>query len=218
MRNILAAVGLALAICAVAPTTEVQAQAGEQVQSNVQGTVGLGMIGAELGFAVPALLGAEAWWWYLVCPVVGAAAGIIAGYFAIDQPGNRDVGVAMLVTGIALALPTLVLTVAMTAYDGDDDVTSVDDAQDDGDSEDDAEAGDEKEARRARSLQLARVQRKRRALQRVARAGSGLLRFDGKRMLLGVPGFGVTRVALPSRGDQAISTERVMINLASGAF
>ena len=186
----------------------------------MQGTVGLGMIGAELGFAVPAMLGAESWWWYLVCPVVGAAAGIIAGYFAIDQPGNRDVGVAMLVTGIALALPTLVLTVAMTAYDGDDDVTSVDDAQENGDSEaDDAEGSDGDEAaRRARALRMAYAHNKRRDLRRVAQAGSGLLRFDGKRMLLGVPGFGVTRVVLPSRGDQPISTERVMINLASGAF
>lgn len=93
------------------------------VQADLKGVIGLGLIGAELGFVLPAAFGMKAWWGYLVFPLVGAAGGGVAGFYALEQgAGHPEVAVAMLVTGVALIIPALVFTVARTSYDADEDM------------------------------------------------------------------------------------------------
>lgn len=93
----------------------------EPPSASGKGTVGLGLIGAELGFAIPAIIGIDEVWPYIVFPTVGAAGGAIAGYFAIDANNEHVAGVAVLATSLALVLPTVVLTVSALRYDPERD-------------------------------------------------------------------------------------------------
>ena len=88
-----------------------------EVKPDFKGAVGLGLIGAELGFVIPALAGAKGVWPYIVFPVAGAAGGAVAGYFLLEKgEGHPELAVAALTVGMALAIPALVATVAATAY------------------------------------------------------------------------------------------------------
>jgi hypothetical protein len=88
------------------------------VKADFKGTIGVGLIGAELGFVVPALAGARGAWAYIVFPLIGAGGGGAAGYFLLEKgTGHPELAVASLVTGMALLIPSLVLTLAETAYE-----------------------------------------------------------------------------------------------------
>jgi hypothetical protein len=88
--------------------------------ADFKGAIGLGLIGAELGFVIPALAGARDVWPYIVFPIVGAAGGAIAGYYWLERgEGDPELAVAALVTGMALALPATVVTLAAMAYEPD---------------------------------------------------------------------------------------------------
>ena len=93
-----------------------------QVSADGKGMIGLGLIGLELGFIVPALIqeaaGTNEWWPYLVFPAVGAVGGVVGGYFVEQATQNSpEIDVAILAIGMALVVPTLVATLALTAYD-----------------------------------------------------------------------------------------------------
>jgi hypothetical protein len=105
-----------------APASAQAVPAAIEVETGFKGVVGLGLIGAELGFAVPALAGMDQTWAYIVFPAVGAAGGATAGYFLLEGEG-KSVGanVALLATGLALIIPTMVVTLSATAYDPDDE-------------------------------------------------------------------------------------------------
>ncbi|MCS6797676.1 MAG: hypothetical protein NZ898_03965 [Myxococcota bacterium] len=103
------------------PLASSQARAQEQVEANFKGAVGLGLVGAEIGFVVPAAIGMEEVWPYAVFPVVGAAGGAIGGYFALDATGQTELSIAALALGMALAIPATVLTLSLTAYDPADE-------------------------------------------------------------------------------------------------
>jgi hypothetical protein len=106
-----------------------EAQTGPvQVESNVKGTIGLGMVGAELGFVIPAAVGLEDLWAYIVFPIVGAAGGAVGGYFAFDNNDIVEGSVAALAAGMALVIPALVLTLALTAYDPSEEGIDADEA------------------------------------------------------------------------------------------
>jgi hypothetical protein len=90
-----------------------------------KGAVGLGMIGAELGFIVPALAGAHDAWAFIVFPVLGAAGGAVGGYYLLEQgAGHPELAVGALVAGMALFVPAMVLTISATAYEPDEDELS----------------------------------------------------------------------------------------------
>jgi hypothetical protein len=89
------------------------------LDANVKGTIGGGLLGAELGFVIPALAGARDAWAFIVFPVIGAGGGAVAGYFLIDKPNHAEAAVATLVAGMALVVPALVVTLAATAYEPD---------------------------------------------------------------------------------------------------
>lgn len=97
------------------------AQTGDEVGTGIKGTVGLGLIGAELGLVVPALAGMRDTWPYIVFPSLGAVGGGLAGYFGIDQSDNSTLAVATLGVGMAAIIPSVVITLSATAYDPSDD-------------------------------------------------------------------------------------------------
>lgn len=155
-----------------------------QIDATPKGTIGLGVIGAEIGFAVPALAGLHDAWAFVVFPLIGAGGGAVAGYFLIDNNDNEKAAVGVLAASMALVIPTLVLTLAMTAYDPEDEgvVRGDDDSGgEDGEegSEDAAEPAEEESAQHRRMRQRVAA----------ARAGAGLFRVSERGLQLGVPGF-----------------------------
>lgn len=101
-----------------------------QVTPDAKGMIGLGLIGLELGFVVPALVqeaaGTNEWWPYLVFPALGAVGGIVGGYFMEQETRNSpEIDVIFLAVGMALVVPTLVATLALTAYDPAQDAVAV---------------------------------------------------------------------------------------------
>jgi len=82
-----------------------------QIEATPKGTIGLGLIGAELGLIIPSAAGLNEVWSLTVFPVVGAAGGALAGYFALDKPGREKGSVAVLVVGLAGVIPAVLVTV-----------------------------------------------------------------------------------------------------------
>ena len=110
-------VALALSVGAAALPQRAEAQVST-VRPDGKGILGLGLVGAELGLIIPALAGVrDEWWPYLVFPLLGAAGGAVGGW-AVEQNTQNDaeVDVALMVVGLALVVPTIVGTLALTAY------------------------------------------------------------------------------------------------------
>jgi hypothetical protein len=168
----------------------------DTVPADYKAAVGLGLVGAELGAVLPAVFGLKPWWGYVVFPVVGAAGGAVAGYFAIDKPGHAEVSVATLTAGMALVIPALVVTLSLTAYDAESDV----------DEQAQAKPGAQL-ARSAKAQQLA-------AARRRARAGSGMVRLDGGELALAVPGIALT----PTRSAEPWRVTGASVSILSGQF
>jgi hypothetical protein len=88
---------------------------GDEVKGNIAGTIGLGMLGAELGLVLTPTVGLhDQWWAWVLFPTVGAAAGAVAGalVFEAGDPGPA-VTVSLLGAGFALAVPAIVGAVAI---------------------------------------------------------------------------------------------------------
>lgn len=132
MRGLVTAVAITTA-AALAMPSGAQAQCTEGpdctfVRPDGKGIIGLGLIGAELGLIIPALAGVrDEWWPYLVFPLIGAVGGGIGGW-AVEQAtgprpnpspttrGEPEVSVTLLAVGMVLIVPTIVGTLALTAY------------------------------------------------------------------------------------------------------
>jgi hypothetical protein len=91
--------------------THAQDASFEQIRATPKGTIGLGLVGAELGLIIPSAAGLNEVWALTVFPVVGATGGALAGYFALDKPGREKGSVAALVVGLAGVLPAILVTV-----------------------------------------------------------------------------------------------------------
>ena len=114
---------MALSASPRAAEAQVDPNAFDQVRATPKGTIGLGLIGAELGLIIPSVAGLNEVWALTVFPVVGAAGGALAGYFALDKPADdaapgsqtadrrRAASVSMLVVGLAGVLPAILVTV-----------------------------------------------------------------------------------------------------------
>lgn len=109
-----------LVIATTLASTVASAETGtEEVKPGAKGTIGLALIGAESVMAVEALVGVQPWWAYAIGGGVGAIGGGIAGYFAIDKGGNpnkAETGMAFLVGGLVLAVPTTIAVLSATSY------------------------------------------------------------------------------------------------------
>ena len=82
-----------------------------EIEATPKGTIGLGLVGAELGLIIPSAAGLNKVWALTLFPVVGAAGGALAGYFALDKPGREKGSVAVLVVGLAGVIPAVLVTV-----------------------------------------------------------------------------------------------------------
>lgn len=99
-------------------TPEPPAAREREPSEDFKGAIGLGLIGTELGFVIPALAGARDAWVYIVFPVVGAAGGALSGYYWLERgEGEPELAVGALVVGMALALPATVVTLAAFGYE-----------------------------------------------------------------------------------------------------
>jgi hypothetical protein len=176
----------------------------QQVDATPKGTIGLGLVGAELGFVIPAAAGLDEVWSLTVFPIVGAAGGATAGWFLIDNNGESEIAVGTLAFGMAMIVPSMVLTLSATAYDPDDETRQIEGTppqQPGGQEQQGAPPG----ASRGRHI---------------ARAGPGALKLSSEGVLLGLPGLKVrpryTREEMQRYGGNQ-ATE-VHFALVSGVF
>ncbi len=119
MRSALTkAVGFAVsaALMAAVCTTSGDASAGTaQVDGTGKGIVGGALLGGEIGFVGLAAFGAKPGWLYYTVPTAFAIGGGIGGYF-IEQSADPQIPMYMLAGGMALLIPTVVITLSATAY------------------------------------------------------------------------------------------------------
>lgn len=224
------AAALTLASSALAPeTAEAQDCAGmpcEQVEPGFKGVIGLGLVGAELGFIIPAVAGLHETWAFIVFPVALGAGGAVAGYFALEQTNETELSVASLAFGMAMIIPTMVITLAATAYDPDDEGEVSDGGPDfDGEFEETeggvrmeggGSVGGEEEAPAEPGPEAERMRQR-----RIVRTGTGLFRWsEDTGLLLGTPGLAFA----PSyTGDELMrfggeQETELHLSLVSGAF
>lgn len=88
---------------------------GDEIKGNIAGTVGLGLLGAEVGLLLtPAFKLQDHWWAWVLFPTVLAAGGAVTGALVFD-PGDPGpaVTVSILGAGLALAIPAIVGAVAL---------------------------------------------------------------------------------------------------------
>jgi len=108
------AAALCGALLLAQPRTAAAQSAGDQTKGDIAGTIGLGLLGAEIGLLVPPMVKLhDKWWAWALFPTIGAAGGAVAGVFAFD-PGSPSpaVTVSILGAGLALAVPAIVGAVA----------------------------------------------------------------------------------------------------------
>ncbi|MBN1653586.1 MAG: hypothetical protein JXA30_07400 [Deltaproteobacteria bacterium] len=172
----------------------------DKLSADFKGIIGLGLIGAELGFVLPAVAGLDEWWAFVIFPIVGAAGGGVAGYFLLEEgEGHPEAAVATLVIGMALVVPATVLTLSSTAYDPEDESNGASEAA-------------SKAHRRARGQRI----------QQLARAaGPGFVRLSDKGVFLAAPAITPIVPVLSSREDgrQAHNSRAgLRFSLVSGCF
>lgn len=181
-----------------------------QVDSTPKAIIGVGLMGAELGLIIPALAGMRDLWPYIVFPLIGAAGGAVGGWAIEENTRNSpEISVALLAVGIALVVPAIVGTLALTAYSppseseqADEDMTA---APADGDSveafQDDSNETEAAPAEPAPAPAPAEQSPSARLLQQRIRAltvgGPGLLRFADGAVLLGIPMVSSTATFTP---------------------
>ncbi|MEM6963004.1 MAG: hypothetical protein AAF550_14855 [Myxococcota bacterium] len=192
-----------------ARVAEAQFTSREEVDATPKGTIGLGMIGAEVGLAVPALAGLDRPWALTLFPILGAAGGALGGYYGIDNNDSEGAAVAVLAIGFALLVPTVIITLRATAYDPDDERSDTSPS-----SPSRAQPGDPDYYSKLRRLQHERVRR-----DRLARAGSGLVRFSDEGILLGPPGLEVQPIySMVETQRYGVGGNAVQFSLLTGAF
>jgi len=194
-----------------------QSTGPSQVGSSPKGTIGLGFVGAELGLVIPAAAGLDDTWALIVFPLVGGAGGALAGHYLLDN-GSRTLSIGALALGLALIVPSVVITLSATAYDPEDEggvEGGSDDSSDDSGGGEATGGGDSDTSVEVDSGDSAAVHHR-----RLARAGSGLFRLSEDGLMLGVPGFSV----LPTTDRAELSFMRanegteMRLSLVSGVF
>lgn len=90
--------------------------AAEPVTATGKGITGGVLLGAELGMLPQAIAGVDKWWTYALGGGVGAVAGGVGGYFVESSLTSAEPALYMLAGGMALVIPTVVLTINATAY------------------------------------------------------------------------------------------------------
>jgi hypothetical protein len=170
----------------------------QKVDADFKGTVGLGLIGAELGFVIPTVCGLRETWSLIVFPILGAGGGAAAGYFLLEKgAGHPTAAVAVLVTGMTLVIPAAVLTLWATMYRPEDEPSSGKPS----------ELSVKVKAQRSDPRQMARA------------AGPGLIRWSPDGIFLGAPAITPT-ISGPTLAKGLVLKPRseLRVALVSGRF
>lgn len=192
------ALAAVISVCAVprAAVAQTSPASFEDLRATPKGTIGLGLVGAELGLIIPSVSGLNEAWALSVFPIVGAAGGALAGYFALDKPGREKGSVAALVVGLAGIMPAILVTVKGVRK--------------------------ERQDRWEPTPQIElRSEKERRAIE-TAEAGPGLLRRSRSGLRVAAPGISFSRRAAQDAetvrmGGLRDRTE-LRLSLASGVF
>jgi hypothetical protein len=124
------AVGFAvgLALVAAIGTTSSNAPAAPEVSKTGKGIAGGALLGGEIGYLTLAAAGAKQSWLYYTIPPLLAIGGGVGGYFIEQSSGvSPEVPLFMLAGGMALVIPTVVITLSATTYrPGNEDSTPAD--------------------------------------------------------------------------------------------
>lgn len=88
----------------------------EPVTATGKGIAGGVLLGAELGMIPQGIAGVDKWWTYLLGGTLGAAAGGVGGYFVEQNATTAEPALYMLAGGMALVIPTVVVTLNATSY------------------------------------------------------------------------------------------------------
>lgn len=91
----------------------------ERVDTPPKGTIGLALVGAELGLAVPAAFRVKNPWILAATTAAGGAGGALAGLYLLDRRDNdvtRALSISFLSLGLAGFIPTVLLTVRASRY------------------------------------------------------------------------------------------------------
>lgn len=105
-----------VALGALLSTAPALAVGTEEASGTAKGTIGGGLLGAELVLAIEAAADVQSPWLYLAGGVAGAAGGAVGGYF-IEQNSSARVSMLLLAGGLTLAIPTTVAVLSATAYE-----------------------------------------------------------------------------------------------------
>jgi len=160
-----------------------------QIDATPKGTIGFGLIGAELGLAIPGLIGLDQAWVYCVASPVAAGGFAVMGYYLVDQRNLTGLAVASLVVGMALIVPTMIITVSGLRYEPEDEFDVP-----------------PEQARAARA-------------RRIARAGDGLFRVSEEGLLLGFPGIATVGSPGTRPSAFGVSASReIRVSLVTGVF
>ncbi|WP_437808918.1 hypothetical protein [Sorangium sp. So ce1078] len=112
----LAGASVAAAVLAGAPERASAQETGDRVSVDGKGIVGGALLGGEVVMLTMGAIGVERAWPYLVFGGLGAVGGGVAGYFIEASEPPAEVPLYMLAGGMALVIPTLVVTLNATAY------------------------------------------------------------------------------------------------------
>jgi hypothetical protein len=92
-----------------------EARAEGPVVGTGKGIAGGALLGGEAVALGMAAFGVSKGWTYLVFPTLGMVGGGVGGYF-VEKAAPSGVPVAMLAGGMALVIPTLIVTLNATVY------------------------------------------------------------------------------------------------------
>ena len=215
LAGVAAAVAVGTAVL-VAPST---ARAEGPVTGTAKGIVGGAFLGAEVVMMPMGIAGLKPWWPYLVFGGVGAVGGAVGGWAVEQAAPPAEAPLYMLAGGLALIIPTVVLTLnATTKKDyGDDSAPAPTTTDPNKPPENKPADGTTVTVTSDAKKQLQQQQKKKRAVRPVPTAAIDL---SGDAVRLGIPAVVVKPMYTPVEISQfgvAQQTE-VRIPVFSAAF